>query len=90
MTNCRCKSEVINSLQRFNIIYRSRGFVIEVVHRDKEFDVEEYFDIFVKADFHICAAGEHVPGIERSVRTVKKKGTDQHLTPYHIDDIQDL
>ena len=53
--------------------YLSRGFTITDVFGDNEFGHDKYQDLFMPAILHLCAAGEHVPIIERSIRTVKER-----------------
>ena len=53
--------------------YNSRGFTVTDVFGDNEFNREKYRSLFLPANLHICTAGEHVPVIERSIRTVKER-----------------
>ena len=53
--------------------YLTRGFTITDVYGDNEFDGEDYKTIILPARMHICATGEHVPIIERSIRTIKER-----------------
>ena len=54
-------------------MYLTRGFTITDVYGDNEFDVDDYKTIFLPPRLHICAKGEHVPTIERSIRTIKER-----------------
>ena len=53
--------------------YISRGFTITDVFGDNEFNHDKYRSLFMPANLHVCATGEHVPIIERSIRTVKER-----------------
>ena len=62
--------------KKLNVVikkYVSRGFTITDVFGDNEFASEKYTTLFLPATVHICSKGEHVPIIERSVRTVKDR-----------------
>ena len=54
-------------------IYLSRGFIITNVFSDNEFNHDKYQSLFMPAILHVCATGEHVPIIKRSIRTVKEQ-----------------
>ena len=53
--------------------YISRGFIVTDVFGDNEFNREKYRGLCLPANLHICTAGEHVPIIERSIRTIKER-----------------
>ena len=53
--------------------YLSRGFTITDVFGDNEFASEKYTNLLLPATLHICSKGEHVPIVERSIRTVKER-----------------
>ena len=53
--------------------YFTRGLTITDVFADNEFSSSEYETFFMPATLHICARGEHVPIIERSIRTIKDR-----------------
>ena len=54
-------------------MYRKRGFTITDVYGDNEFNHQAYMDTVLPARLHICAKGEHVPIVERLIRTVKER-----------------
>ena len=63
--------------------YASRGFIIMDIFGDGEFDVEEIISSTLPATLHICSADEHVPKIERTIRTIKERArTVCHTLPY--------
>ena len=43
------------------------------VFADNEFDSDEHRQVFLPANLHIYTTGEHVPIIERSIRTIKEQ-----------------
>jgi hypothetical protein len=49
--------------------YRARGFTPTAIHADNEFSLQQ---VFPDIHFSICSADDHVPEIERAVRTVKE------------------
>ena len=60
---------IVASLQTVIKMYRHRGFSIRTILSDPEFEV-------LRPSFptlNCCAAGEHVPDIERYIRTVKDR-----------------
>ena len=57
-------------------MYRKRGFTITDVYGDNNFNHQAYMDTVLPARLHICAKGEHVPIVERSIRTVKENKGD--------------
>ena len=68
------KSETIKKkLEKVCDLYRKRGFIITDAYADNEFDYDIYREVVLPARMHICARDEHVPIIERSVRTLKEK-----------------
>ena len=74
---------IIETLNEIRRIYGTRGFHIENIHADNEFDKDEIKLSQLPALFHIYGKDEHVGIIERSNRTVKNKTrTMTHATPY--------
>jgi hypothetical protein len=54
--------------------YLQRGFKIAVIHGDSEFEcLREIITSDLKATLNIAGKGEHVPEIERGIRTVKER-----------------
>ena len=66
-------SMVVKKLKYVLKRYQSRGFKITDVFGDNEFNQEKYRSLFMPAMMHVCATGQHVPIIERSIRTVKER-----------------
>ena len=69
----RSKQNIAKSLRFIKSKYQNRGFVISIVYADNEFDHDVIKSEIPGAIFDICAAGEHVPAIERCIRTVKDR-----------------
>ena len=77
------KDTIIDLLNLLIKTYQSRGFTISYVFGDGEFDRVEIKTTILPSNLHICAAGEHVPRIERTIRTVKERArTLCHSLPY--------
>ena len=74
---------IIETLNKIRQVYHSRGFRVEHIHGDNEFNKDEIKHSQLPALFHIYGKDEHVGLIERSNRTVKNKSrTMTHATPY--------
>ena len=65
------QSTVLKSLQQVSRIYTSRGFSIDYIHADSGYRGLEH-DL-LPARLNLAAAGEHVPEIERNIRTLKER-----------------
>ena len=64
-------------------MYSSRGFRIDHIHADNEFNTEKIKNSQRPSLFHIYGKDEHVGLIERSNRTIKNKTrTMTHAAPY--------
>ena len=70
-TQNRKKPTILTCLEDITSIYNRRGFTITNLHGDGEFDCirMNVGNIHV----HIAAPGEHVPEVERSIRTTKER-----------------
>ena len=74
---------IINSLNDIRRLYSSRGFRIENIHGDNEFNKEEIKKSQLPALFHMYGEDKHVGLIEWSNQTVKNKSrTMTHTAPY--------
>jgi len=74
---------IIMFLKKVLRLLRARDFKVTVIHGDNEFNVESIKDACVPSSFHICAKNEHIPVIERSIRTVKERARCTcHSIPY--------
>ena len=69
----RKKETISEKLTKICNIYRKRGFIITDAYGDNEFDNEIYREILLPGRLYTCARNEHVPIVERSVRTIKEK-----------------
>ena len=70
ITYKRGPKDIINSVEKVLGIIRRRGFTMNIINADNEFQKLEHK---VSAHVEICAAGQHVPRIERGVRSVKDR-----------------
>lgn len=77
-------SEIEDGLTFVLDLYKKRGFQITDIHGDNEFNITSLKKMLAPiADLHLCAKGEHVPIIERSIRTVKERcRCGCHSLPY--------
>ena len=66
----RGPKEIIAGIKKVIQLYEIRGFKINTVHGDNEFRKLEHK---VGTHVDICAAREHVPRIERGIRTLKER-----------------
>ena len=79
----RGSKTIINTLNEIKRLYESRGFKVNNLHGDNEFNVNEIKNSQLPTLFHIYGKDEHVGLIERSNRTVKNKArTITHALPY--------
>ena len=67
----RTYKSLLNSIQNVFELYLARGFVVEHLRGDGEFKCIE--DSIKPTRLHIATKGQHVPEIERSIRTVKER-----------------
>ena len=65
------KSESIRHIDKATQLYANRGFAIVAYHGDNAFECLRMH--LGDANLHTVAKDEHVPGIERSIRTVKER-----------------
>ena len=67
----RQEQTVAGALKRVINIYERRGFKVAFVHADPEFEpLDKHLP---HQQFNFCAGDEHVPDIERYIRTVKDR-----------------
>jgi hypothetical protein len=62
---------VVTALERVIQLYRRRGFRVTTLLADPEFEALQ--PSFGDVSFNLCAQDEHVPEIERFIRTVKDR-----------------
>ena len=69
----RTKQKISNQLRIIHNKYKGRGFNITLLFGDNEFDHDKIREEMSGIVFDICAANEHIPVVERAIRTVKDK-----------------
>jgi hypothetical protein len=63
-------------------LYEERGLTVTTIHADGEYN--QFKNLFPNLHFNICSAKDHVPEIERAIRTVKETiHATIHGMPYH-------
>ena len=65
--NYKC---ILNALQKVINVYDSRELHIQHIKGDSEFECIR--DSVLPCLLHVCAVSEHVPTVERSIRTIKE------------------
>ena len=65
------QDSVIKSLKQVIKIYTSRGFSVPQIHADNGFKGIE--NELLPSRLNLAATGEHVPEVERSIRTLKER-----------------
>ena len=76
-------ASIIDTLNEIKQIYSTRGFRIENIHKENEFNMIEIKNSQLPALFHIYGKDEHAGLIERSNRIVKNRTrTMTQTTPY--------
>ena len=79
----RSARQIIDGLNIVQQIYKNRGFIITDIHGDNEFDKNKLREHIMPTNLQICAADEHVPIVERSIRTLKERArSGTHSIPY--------
>jgi hypothetical protein len=72
--NNRKEKSIVAALKEIHGIYRKRGVRITNVLGDGEFECTRGFvTTDLKSELNICGEDEHVPDIERCIRTVKER-----------------
>ena len=67
----RSSNTLTVGLNRVVSLYRRAGYSVKIILLDMEFEcLEEFLDVPI----NVAAAREHVPGIEREIRTIKERG----------------
>ena len=78
--NSRSKATMLREIRAVMDIYRRRGFTIESMYGDQEF---ECIENDLNTDVFIADTDDHVPEIERSIRTIKDRvRSTVHGMPY--------
>jgi len=74
---------LLSCFQDVENLYTSRGFVITNMHADLEFECLK--QSILPVQLHLTSQGEHVPEVERSIRTLKDRcRTIIHSLPYKL------
>jgi hypothetical protein len=66
----RGPQDIINGIEKVLTVFRNRGFQVNLINADNEFKKLEHK---VSAHVEICAAGQHIPHIERGIRFLKDR-----------------
>jgi hypothetical protein len=64
ITYKRCPTDIINGIEKVLGLIRTRGFTVCIINADNEF---QKIENKVSAHLEICAAGQHIPRIERGI-----------------------
>ena len=85
------KSDILyKELNKIIKLYSSRGFQVNSIYGDNEFDVDDIKTSLMPIKLHICGANEHVPKIERCIRTFKERARSMyHALPYNTHQTHD-
>ena len=79
----RSKKIIIKAINIIKRTYLTRWFKITDYHSDKKIDNDDIKLVLLLSQLQDCAKGEHVPRIERAVRTVKEWCRSTcHAVPY--------
>ena len=70
ITYKRGPTDIINGVKKILNVIRRRGFQLQIINADNEFTKLEGK---VSAHMEICAAGQHIPRIERGIRFMKER-----------------
>ena len=66
----RGPQDIINGIEKVLTVFRTRGFQVNLINADNEFKKLEHK---VSVHVEICAAGQHIPRIERGIRFLKDR-----------------
>ena len=73
MLQNRKSKTIINAVTQVKSLYNSRGFTITDIAMDGEFEPLSGELADLEMQFNPCARDEHVPAIERQIRTIKER-----------------
>jgi hypothetical protein len=77
------QNSVLPCLQRVTHLYHACGFKIEHAHANKEFASMKYPHFKMRIWLNVAATSEHVPEVERIIRTIKERNhTRASMIPY--------
>ena len=81
--NNRTKAAIIGSITDTIKIYNHRGFDVSFMHGDGEFEIDDLKDVISPTEAVIYGRNEHVPIVERFIRTIKERcRTTYKAAPY--------
>ena len=66
----RGPKDIINGIEKVLTVFRNRGFQVNLINADNEF---KKLENKVTTHIEICAAGQHIPRIERGIRFMKDR-----------------
>ena len=69
----RSKNEIIAGIKEVVKMYTARGFRINTIHGDNEFNVDDIIEEMRPIRMQFCARNEHIGVAERSIRTIKER-----------------
>ena len=79
----RTKAAIIGSILDTIKVYNHRGFDVSFLHGDGEFDIADLKESIHPTEAVIYGRNEHVPIVERSIRTIKERcRTTCRAAPY--------
>ncbi len=80
----RKEESLVKALTEIYGVYRKRGFRIHTVLGDSEFECTRgAIATVLKSELNICGEDEHIPDIERCIRTVKERTRcTYNVTPF--------
>jgi hypothetical protein len=82
--NNKQDSTLVLAITKVCRLYERRGFEIHICMMDNEFESIRGSLLLNKIALNTCAPGEHVPEIERKIRTVKERIQGVvHTLPFH-------
>jgi hypothetical protein len=61
------------SLEKVIYLYKKRGFIVRTCLGDGEFENLRGTLLKLGVHLNVCAPGEHIPEVERKIRTVKER-----------------
>ena len=80
----RTANSIIQGISKVIKVYHHRGFKIDAIHGDNEFDMDKLRESILPASLYIYGKDEHVPSVERSIRSIKERVRSIcHSLPYH-------
>jgi hypothetical protein len=67
----RTRATILREVQSIVRLYQARGFVVQDVHADNEYECIR--NDMLPVDMHVVSADSHVGEVERSIRTIKER-----------------